>query len=429
MKRQVSHPGGRGKLARVFCYSVGLIIILVASLGAFAPTGALLQEKINCFECHGRKGLTKKLEGGQEISLFVDKAELLNSIHRELTCLDCHVDAGTIPHHEALSQVDCGRCHEESEVYLQSIHGLAFERGDLEAPNCANCHGKHDILGVHDPRSSVARGRITEICVGCHEDEEIVSHHDLPEPAQIKFYEKSVHGGTRSAAVCVDCHGTHNIEPADDPRSEIFKPHIPKVCGKCHVAIAEEYAKSVHGTAIADGILDAPVCTDCHGEHTITAPTEPTSKVAAKNIPTTCAACHEDVALAEKYHFPARRYTTYLNSFHGVANKYGKTVVANCASCHGVHDILPSADPASKTHRGNLVATCGGCHPDAGENILVGGKIHVEATRESSPGTFYVRRFYTWFITILMVGFVFYMIVETYGRLKRRREASRNENP
>lgn len=280
----------------------------------------------------------------------------------------------------------------------------------------------------------VSRSRISELCLSCHTDEEIVRRHDLPQPEQIRVYEYSVHGkavvgdSTRIAAVCTDCHGTHDIEPPDDPRSETYKPHIPKVCGKCHEEIAAQYATSVHGQAIAAGILDAPVCTDCHGEHTITPPTDPASKVAPKNIPKTCSACHEDVALAEKYGFPARRYTTYLNSYHGVANKYGRTTVANCASCHGVHDILPASDPRSRIYPANLPTTCGGCHPGAGKNILVGGKVHVKATRETSPGTYYVRRFYTWFISILMAGFILYMVIETYGHLRRRRAESRNEN-
>lgn len=414
--------------------AASLLFSLTASGMAFPAPESVQPGEADCFKCHGRRGLIKKLDDGREISLFVRRADLQASVHKDLTCIDCHPDAKAIPHLKSMRQVECRTCHEESKDYLESIHGQAFSRGDAQAPTCTTCHGKHDIFAVKDSRSSVTRGKISEICIGCHEDEEIVSRHELPEPAEIKLYEKSVHGSIAKgdslyiAAVCIDCHGTHNIEPSDDPRSETFKPHIPRVCGKCHVDVAGEYAKSVHGTAISKGILDAPVCTDCHGEHTIAAPTDPTSKVAPKNIPTTCSVCHEDVTLAKKYGFPARRYTTYLNSFHGVANKYGKTVVANCASCHGFHDILPASDPKSRIHPANLASTCGGCHPGAGENILVGGKIHVEATVESSPGTYYVRKFYTWFISILMVGFIFYIIVENYGRLRRRRKGSGYEN-
>lgn len=428
-----THPRAKHKILE--CLVTGSLLFLTALGTVFPLTVAVQEGRVDCFECHNRQGLKKKLGGGKEISLYVERTVLQETIHKDLTCVDCHLDAGSSPHPKPMHQVDCSGCHEESKVYLESIHGKAFSQGDLEAPNCATCHGKHDIFAVKDSRSSVARAKISKICIDCHTDEDIVRRHELPEPVQIRLYEKSVHGivatgdSTQIAAVCIDCHGTHNIEPADDASSEMFKPHIPEVCSKCHADIAAEYAKSVHGTAIANNIFEAPVCTNCHGEHTITAPTEPTSKVAPKNIPTTCSACHEDVTLAEKYGFPARRYTTYLNSYHGVANKYGKTVVANCASCHGVHDILSASDPESRVNPANLTATCGGCHPEVHENILVGGKIHVEATLESSPGTYYVRKFYTWFISILMVGFVFYMVIETYGHIRRRYAGRSYENP
>ena len=39
--------------------------------------------------------------------------------------------------------------------------------------------------------------------------------------------------------------------------------------------------------------------------------------------------------------------SSYLASYHGMASKVGSNTVANCASCHGVHNILPSSDPRS----------------------------------------------------------------------------------
>ncbi|MFQ5772312.1 MAG: cytochrome c3 family protein [bacterium] len=71
---------------------------------------------VNCFKCHGRPSLTKKFAKGKEISLFVDKAGVMVSVHKKLDCVDCHVDATSIPHKEALSRVDCSACHAESKV-------------------------------------------------------------------------------------------------------------------------------------------------------------------------------------------------------------------------------------------------------------------------------------------------------------------------
>src|SRR5262249_56411080 len=85
---------------------------------------------------------------------------------------------------------------------------------------------------------------------------------------------------------------------------------------------------------------------------------------------TTCARCHEGVRLSQEYGISARRATTYLESYHGLASKLGSQVVANCASCHGVHNILPSSDPRSTIHRANLIKTCGQCHPGVTEKFV-----------------------------------------------------------
>jgi cytochrome b subunit of formate dehydrogenase len=48
----------------------------------------------------------------------------------------------------------------------------------------------------------------------------------------------------------------------------------------------------------------------------------------------------------------------------------GYMPAARCADCHGAHDILPVADPASPLSAINRPATCAQCHPGANENFL-----------------------------------------------------------
>jgi hypothetical protein len=108
-----------------------------------------------------------------------------------------------------------------------------------------------------------------------------------------------------------------------------------------------------------------------------------------------------------------------MNSFHGIAHKYGEMVVADCASCHGYHDILPSSDPRSSINPKNIPQTCGKCHKGASENFAK-GKVHVEATKESSMGVYIVRTFYTWFIGILGILFAIYIVLDVLGRRRRR---------
>jgi cytochrome b subunit of formate dehydrogenase len=106
------------------------------------------------------------------------------------------------------------------------------------------------------------------------------------------------------------------------------------------------------------------VCTDCHGEHGILSPDDPRSPVSPSHVAEqTCAPCHDSVVLNEKYGLTPDRLTSFIDSYHGLKSKAGDTHVANCASCHGVHRILPSSDPTSTIHPDNLRETCGHCHP------------------------------------------------------------------
>ena len=107
----------------------------------------------------------------------------------------------------------------------------------------------------------------------------------------------------------------------------------------------------------------APTCTDCHGIHSIKAHTDPNSPVAEQNVSRDiCARCHEGVRLSQEFGVPGNRVTSYFDSYHGLAAEGGSVVAANCSSCHGVHNILPSSDPRSTINRANLDATCGKCH-------------------------------------------------------------------
>ena len=382
-----------------------------------------------CMECHAEKDLTGTDRFGKEISVYIDTVVFRHSVHGDMQCVDCHTDITELPHDEELKPVDCGQCHLEAQAdYSRSAHGKDYAAGDPDAPSCASCHGKHDILPISHPNSQVSRVNLIRTCVSCHEDEKIVARHkDLPSVQTIKAYEHSVHGrgffeeGLVVSAQCTDCHSYHLILPPSNPDSKLYKTRVPETCGQCHKEIEQQYNESVHGQAVAKGILDAPVCTDCHGEHDILPPTEPGSKVSPKNVPKTCTACHDDVALAKKYQLPINRYKTYLESFHGVALKYGETVVANCASCHGVHNILPSSDPRSTIAPQNRQKTCGKCHPGIGLKAAM-GKIHVEAKPTSSKGKYIVRTFYTWFIGILMAIFVLYIIIEIIGKIRQSRE-------
>jgi len=231
----------------------------------------------------------------------------------------------------------------------------------------------------------------------------------LPLPEQrIQELGRSAHANL----ACTGCH-PRGLDQVPRPRME------PVDCGACHEPEAAVYRESIHGVEAGKGNPDVPTCASCHGSHAIAPVSAAESRVSLKNLPQTCSTCHESMAFSKKYGLPSRRYSTYRSSFHGEANRFGQTTVANCASCHGAHNIFPRSDRRSTIAPANLVKTCGQCHPRATDNFAR-GKVHVEATPQNSMGVFVVRTFYYWFIGILVGLFVLHITFDLFGRARRR---------
>ncbi len=333
-----------------------------------------------CADCHN---------GEIDRQGYVPPHEALgHSVHAAQDCTDCHesiaLDEGEFdpasprPHGESIESVDCSGCHEEeAEVYQK--HGRLEIGGDPDTPTCASCHGAHDIYHSTDRRSHVHPVNLPGTCRTCHTNVDLIKRHEFLRGEPIKLYESSVHGraskkGLYVAATCNDCHSStdedgtrtaHRILSPGDPESTIYHFSIPDTCGQCHKSITQDYWDGIHGQLVRErGSVDSPVCTHCHGEHGIIRATDPRSPVSAARLAEdTCAPCHESAILNEKYGVPAGRLRTYIDSYHGLKSKAGEVRVANCASCHGAHRILPHTDTASSIHIDNLQTTCGECHP------------------------------------------------------------------
>lgn len=333
-------------------------------------------DNAECFACHSDKSLVMTNAAGHAVSLYVDEEKFNGSIHAKNLCTSCHSDITDLPHAETLKPVSCSQCHRiETEIYLKSDHGQAVHKGVTEAASCQDCHGSaHYLLNYRNPASPVNRAHILETCGRCHGNVEAMEKFNLRQRAVVVTYENSVHGlahsnGVINAAVCSDCHGTHDLHRSTNPESKLYWQNIPTTCGKCHDNVRQTYTRSIHGKAVAQGLRDAPVCTDCHGEHTIQAVKLASSRVSPANIPETCGQCHAAQRIVTQYRLPPNVFTTYIQSFHGLALQGGNLTAANCASCHGVHDILPASDPLSTINAKNLPETCGKCHPGIGTRL------------------------------------------------------------
>ncbi|RME39433.1 MAG: hypothetical protein D6788_05450, partial [Planctomycetota bacterium] len=370
-----------------------------------------------CLSCHDQGDKTGRTE---PILSLLDR-----SVHQALDCTDCHedVDAESIRadaarvHPRRPAAVDCGTCHEEeAEVYVK--HGRHRVGEDPDLPRCTSCHGAHDILRVSDPRSRVHHANVAETCRSCHMDMDILKKHTVLRGEPIRLYAGSVHGratreGIYEAAQCNDCHAAagpngeptaHRILSPTDPQSSTYHFHVPDTCGRCHQRIAEEYREGIHGQLVKEGSMNAPVCNDCHGEHGILSPADPRSPVSASRLAEQiCARCHESEVLNEKYGRPLGTSISYVDSYHGLKSEEGDIHVANCASCHGAHRILPSSDPASTIYPGNLRTTCGECHPRITET-LAQTPIHTPPPGARSPWPGLIRNLYLVLIAVTIGG-------------------------
>jgi cytochrome b subunit of formate dehydrogenase len=425
-----------GQVMNVFLR--GLTVILAA--GLFGFTGGFAQE--SCYDCHGEPDLMTIDESGNEISLYVNQEAYESSIHGQiLSCIDCHMDAEGDPHPMELAKVECSICHEDAVTdFNEGLHGQALATGDSLAPNCVSCHGKHDIRSSTDSLSMTFPTNLPVTCGKCHsgDDLSVARNITIAEPVS-KFY-SGVHGqalldGNEMAASCNSCHESHKLLPMSNPQSSIYRANISNTCGQCHGDIQDEFDSSSHGVALLRGQFDAPTCNTCHGEHDIKSPTDPQAPTYPEHLAQQiCAPCHGIAKLNQKYGLLTDPVESYLDSYHGLASYGGSKVVANCSSCHGVHNILSQANPRSKIHPDNLAQTCGECHINATEAF---SQSYVHASPNSKPDIYsaIVKDIYIYLIILVIGGmivhnFIIYLkfVRIKYRALKGRKSIRRFDN-
>ncbi|MBI5094565.1 MAG: cytochrome b/b6 domain-containing protein [Candidatus Hydrogenedentes bacterium] len=379
--------------------------LIVLAVSASAPSLAL--EDQECVVCHGDPTQSKQLPSGKVLSLYVDAAAYAKSVHGANGCVSCHAGITELPHPEQVDRVNCSVCHAQAEEYAQSLHGKALAHGDKDVAACQDCHGKHDILPKNNVLSRVHPRNQPQTCGTCHSNHAMTQKHMVSITDPSDSYLKSNHAraiakGNEMAAACSTCHGSHTILPAMDPASPVYRPNIPAMCGVCHKVALEEFNLSIHGKALAKGIKDAPTCIDCHGEHDIEGHAEKNSSVSLAQVSkATCPRCHDNEKIMKRYGIEVVRQASYMDSYHGMATEAGSKVVANCTSCHGVHGILPAADPQSSIAPENLPKTCGKCHEDAGPNFA-SSPVHMVPTDPAQWVLGLVRILYIWLIVLVL---------------------------
>jgi len=237
---------GKGVHAKMQCVTCHTEIT-----DAEAPHKKAATAKVaGCAQCH--QDLWQKLQADNKadpksrLNIVVQNiAAYKNSFHArpdkddpskaKATCTDCH-DTHTfdVPPRGTAQRADwhltvpnvCGdKCHtDELEEYSESVHGkAALEEHDIKSAVCSDCHTTHDIGNTSADPTKLA---ITENCGNCHKE-------------NLKTYRGTYHGqvnrlGYAYTAKCFDCHGSHDILKADDPKSKVSDKNRLKTCQKCH---------------------------------------------------------------------------------------------------------------------------------------------------------------------------------------------------
>ncbi|MEZ4517097.1 MAG: cytochrome c3 family protein [Chloroflexota bacterium] len=501
-----------------------------------APLGTILQQDDQqaaqppsdaaCISCHSTTDATVTFESGETVSVHVDPNSLAASAHGmaadPLACTSCHdANAYQFPH-ASVAEVDvrsfeiaqseaCVRCHAPN--HLTAHPGLESENPVI----CTDCHTSHDVQPVDywytlDATTvcadcHVERGveltdqaalsehiqaglfsqtqQTSEFCMGCHAapnqtmifpngDEVSITvdgtglhdsvhgidnewqalecvdchtsvvfphepktaesareysieqtqlcancHETQHEDASVSVHAMALAEGNLNAAVCTDCHGFHDTPVPNEPRAR-----IPETCEQCHSTIFNDYAISVHGHALLDeDNPDVPSCVDCHGVHNIS---DPTTASFRNRSPELCATCHANEEMMAQYGISTDVFDTYVADFHGTTvtifesdDPNVETNKAVCYDCHGIHAILSPDDPENGIKE-NLLITCQKCHPDASSNFPDAWTGHHRPTLQDNPLLFLVNLFYA-IVIPATVGFLGFLVATDLYRKVRGR--------
>ncbi len=280
--------------------------------------------------------------------MTVGQADSALAQEQQDTCLTCH------------RALPAGRLADPATLYAEDVHAA-------EGFRCIACHGGDaTVVGpaAMDPDKGYIgtpeRQQIPALCGRCHSNAEFMKRFN---PAlrvdQVAEYETSAHGQALrenddpNVATCTDCHQSHSIKAASDPRSTVHPLNVAEMCGDCHADSTrmepyrlptnqlDDYQTSVHWQMITDGgDLSAPTCNDCHGNHGAAPP-------GVSWVGNVCGQCHAMMAdlFNESRH---SRVFALLGS-------------PGCATCHNNHDVHPANDDMLGLGEGSV---CARCHTD-----------------------------------------------------------------
>jgi len=187
--------------------------------------------------------------------------------HSEVECLECHLGRRFNPHlppelsDEQLELTEkfgdyserspeiiagCTDCHDDAtEAWEESIHGAGSQNDEgAKRAGCVSCHGPLHAMTT----SATDKQAMTARCIACHEFKDDETQSNNPHVADT--YRDTIHGkmialGNEEAAACFDCHGAHEIQAIDDPRSLVHPDNRAETCRACHEGATESFTAAI----------------------------------------------------------------------------------------------------------------------------------------------------------------------------------------
>lgn len=176
------------------------------------------------------------------------------------------------------------------EAYKKSFHaGPDKDNPGQPKAICNQCHDVHTFHVPADKKSPAYaewRKEIPALCGSCHDD-------------QLDTFTGSIHGkqlleeNDPKAPACNSCHTTHEIT---NTSLVSFKLLVTDACGSCHQDRLASYRDTYHGQVTKLGFPETAKCYNCHGSHGILKASDPKSTVNVANRLKTCQACHDGKA-------------------------------------------------------------------------------------------------------------------------------------
>ncbi|MDH5766944.1 MAG: hypothetical protein OEZ38_13110 [Gammaproteobacteria bacterium] len=337
--------------------NIKLLMALIAIL--FTVPVSAFEDDEGCLICHKYPMMGRVTDDGVLRSYYVLPHVFSRTVHRNVPCRDCHSYIKEIPHRPVKEGVTCNQeCH--------SVKNPATG---------ANFSHKH----IYDAYIESTHGR-----------------------------KKQASGNDADKPYCINCH----TNPLYNPGESGPPAHIADRCVVCHEK--REFVERWYNHTSrrirdvrrsSQDIIE--LCSTCHGD----------KELVDRHIKQ---AEEEGRELGRKFPIAVE---TYKDSFHGKLTQLGFGKTASCLDCHArkkdyfksVHEIRPSRDPASPTHKDNKLETCQQCHVYADENYIALDP-HPSSNKDDNVFRYYAEKIYNIIAVSVIIMLIGMSLLETVGR-------------